>query len=214
MEKPPGIRPQTQSATAAISLTTITSTTGAASMPQNPRSLTHVASEPQPPMVTSVQLPQLGISAVSSLPTMELEPTSTSPTQLVPVLTDLQPQNKTLATHPTEGDNAVSTGNNAPDFKSASKLPGPSEDISDNTEPSDASAQADAAILSTRFQIIDKDAALYVKDVLNYFKFIEGGGRDFDELVELWQKFEMAAGYPNGQVSSQWLPSPFLPFTI
>ena len=58
-------------------------------MPQNPHSLTHVASEPQPPMVTSMQLSQLGIGAISSPSTVELEPTSTSPTQLAPVLTDL-----------------------------------------------------------------------------------------------------------------------------
>ena len=73
------------------------------------------------------------------------------------------------------------------------------------TADSDSHARATAPTLSSTFNIVDDHAAPYVKDALGYFKFIQGGGRKFDEMVELWQKFEQAAGYPSGQVSS-WQP--------
>ncbi|PIL29362.1 transporter [Ganoderma sinense ZZ0214-1] len=77
--------------------------------------------------------------------------------------------------------------------------------------PSNPSAVSGKDAFSVPFNLFDADAPPYVKDALQYFKLIEGGGSVFAELVEYWQVFEASRAYPSGNKPDQRLPTRLRP---
>ena len=86
-------------------------------------------------------------------------------------------------------------GNAKAPFKVGSDSPSESDDVD----------MPDA--FRVMFKAFDKKAPTYITDALEYFKYIEGGGLEFAELIRRWQLFEAEKGYPSSQVSSTYIPS-------
>ncbi len=48
--------------------------------------------------------------------------------------------------------------------------------------------------------VLDENAPDWLRDALDYFEILAGGGPSWVELIDTWQRFEMHMGYPDSRV--------------